>query len=181
MTMPHLENCPHDENGWCLDCVKKLHDEAEQNDAAYRQVLPVMYAAEEFAAGRIKPHDFLQTYAAHESSGKNLASRLLWLEDENKSLQFEIEFLRAMVDWKASAQGGEIAPPMQGDAQKIWETSAANHLRNMQDKPPFTSEEDGDKRTLGTRGVGVSWKVWRSIQVIVKAYLREHPSKEAVT
>lgn len=24
MTMPHLMNCAHDENGWCLDCVEEL-------------------------------------------------------------------------------------------------------------------------------------------------------------
>ena len=29
MTMPHLENCPHDSNGWCLDCVKRMHDRLE--------------------------------------------------------------------------------------------------------------------------------------------------------
>lgn len=28
MTMPHLMNCPHSSE-WCLDCVKKLHDEKE--------------------------------------------------------------------------------------------------------------------------------------------------------
>lgn len=27
MTMPHLHNCPHHEDGWCLSCVKQLHDE----------------------------------------------------------------------------------------------------------------------------------------------------------
>ncbi len=27
MTMPHLMNCSHSEDGWCLDCVKKLWDE----------------------------------------------------------------------------------------------------------------------------------------------------------
>lgn len=26
MTMPHLMNCPHSEDGWCLDCVKELWD-----------------------------------------------------------------------------------------------------------------------------------------------------------
>jgi len=26
MTMPHLMNCSHSDNGWCLDCVKKLYD-----------------------------------------------------------------------------------------------------------------------------------------------------------
>lgn len=30
MTMPHLMNCDHSEEGWCLDCVKKMHDEWEE-------------------------------------------------------------------------------------------------------------------------------------------------------
>lgn len=29
MTMPHLQNCSHDEDGWCLDCVKELWEEKE--------------------------------------------------------------------------------------------------------------------------------------------------------
>lgn len=27
MTMPHLENCHHSPDSWCLDCVKKLGEE----------------------------------------------------------------------------------------------------------------------------------------------------------
>lgn len=27
MTMPHLMNCPHSEDGWCLDCVKELWED----------------------------------------------------------------------------------------------------------------------------------------------------------
>jgi len=27
MTMPHLMNCLHSEDGWCLDCVKELWEE----------------------------------------------------------------------------------------------------------------------------------------------------------
>ncbi len=27
MTMPHLENCRHMEDGWCLSCVKELGEE----------------------------------------------------------------------------------------------------------------------------------------------------------
>jgi hypothetical protein len=42
MTMPHLMNCPHDEDGWCLKCVKKLYDEKEavqyQLDLAYEDI-----------------------------------------------------------------------------------------------------------------------------------------------
>lgn len=30
MTMPHLMNCTHQGKGWCLDCVKALHDEKER-------------------------------------------------------------------------------------------------------------------------------------------------------
>lgn len=29
MTMPHLMNCNHCDEGWCLGCVKELHDEKE--------------------------------------------------------------------------------------------------------------------------------------------------------
>lgn len=29
MTMPHLMNCDHSDDGWCLDCVKKLWDHAQ--------------------------------------------------------------------------------------------------------------------------------------------------------
>lgn len=29
MTMPHLMNCSHSSDGWCLDCVKELHDECQ--------------------------------------------------------------------------------------------------------------------------------------------------------
>ena len=30
MTMPHLMNCSHSGDGWCLDCVKKLWEENDQ-------------------------------------------------------------------------------------------------------------------------------------------------------
>lgn len=29
MTMPHLMNCQHSPDGWCLDCVKEMYDEHE--------------------------------------------------------------------------------------------------------------------------------------------------------
>lgn len=29
MTMPHLENCAHSDEGWCLDCVRKMHRDFE--------------------------------------------------------------------------------------------------------------------------------------------------------
>ena len=30
MTMPHLMNCLHSEDGWCLDCVKELWEEKQR-------------------------------------------------------------------------------------------------------------------------------------------------------
>lgn len=30
MTMPHLMNCDHSEDGWCLDCVGRLHEPASR-------------------------------------------------------------------------------------------------------------------------------------------------------
>lgn len=30
MTMPHLMNCSHSNDSWCLDCVKKLYDKHER-------------------------------------------------------------------------------------------------------------------------------------------------------
>lgn len=30
MTMPRYMNCEHDKNGWCLDCVNKIHNEKDE-------------------------------------------------------------------------------------------------------------------------------------------------------
>ena len=41
MTMPHLMNCPHMDDGWCLDCVAKQWEELQalRNDAErYRRL-----------------------------------------------------------------------------------------------------------------------------------------------
>jgi len=35
MTMPHLMNCEHSKD-WCLDCVKRLHDEKELIQSALK-------------------------------------------------------------------------------------------------------------------------------------------------
>ena len=32
MTMPHLMNCEHNEDGWCLDCVAVLQRDQERLD-----------------------------------------------------------------------------------------------------------------------------------------------------
>ena len=33
MTMPHLMNCGHSPDSWCLDCVREMHDELEEAQA----------------------------------------------------------------------------------------------------------------------------------------------------
>lgn len=38
MTMPHLMNCPHSEIGWCLECVKALHDDFETAESESRRL-----------------------------------------------------------------------------------------------------------------------------------------------
>lgn len=30
VTMPHLMNCCHSDGGWCLECVRKLHESRER-------------------------------------------------------------------------------------------------------------------------------------------------------
>lgn len=39
MTMPHLENCAHSDDGWCLNCVKQLHDEGEERADTLEKLL----------------------------------------------------------------------------------------------------------------------------------------------
>lgn len=38
MTMPHLMNCDHSADGWCLDCVKKLWEEKSLIDDLWEGV-----------------------------------------------------------------------------------------------------------------------------------------------
>jgi len=52
---------------------------------------------------------------------------------------------------------------------------AVNRLRKLSGSDLFTVEEDGDKRSLGSKGVGISWAMWRDIRRVVKAYLEAHP------
>lgn len=39
MTVPHLINCGHQNNGWCLDCVGKLKAENERLTSDCAQLL----------------------------------------------------------------------------------------------------------------------------------------------
>lgn len=101
MTMPHLMNCAHSSSGWCLPCVKDLHDKGEKAYQDYLSLLPVTYAAEELADGRIQLKAFFAT--VHNARlegcrGLEKMSRLLWLESENQSLHGEVAYLKAAMD-----------------------------------------------------------------------------------
>lgn len=65
MTMPHLMNCSHSEFGWCLDCVKAMHDEYEATlddlRGDYLEAMGICWAAHEFAAGRITENELIET------------------------------------------------------------------------------------------------------------------------
>jgi len=37
MTMPHLINCPHSDDSWCLTCVKELYEETERMNDEIRK------------------------------------------------------------------------------------------------------------------------------------------------
>lgn len=41
MTMPHLMNCPHSPDGWCLDCVKELWDEKDKLEKELNTMLSI--------------------------------------------------------------------------------------------------------------------------------------------
>lgn len=108
MTMPHLMNCSHSTEGWCLECVKELHDDFETAEAESQrlrkdrdELLPVAYAAEEWASGRISITDLAATVADSLNSGARgvvLMSRLIHLESEEKKLLDEIAYLKAEID-----------------------------------------------------------------------------------
>ncbi len=42
MTMPHLMNCPHSEEGWCLSCVKELWEQGATIELG-RQLIVRLY------------------------------------------------------------------------------------------------------------------------------------------
>lgn len=71
MTMPHLMNCSHSDDGWCLDCVKELNDGANRKIdewySAYMEFLGVVYAAGEWHAKRINDEQFRRVIADYKA------------------------------------------------------------------------------------------------------------------
>lgn len=65
MTIPHLMNCMHSSDGWCLACVKEMHDEYEaiisDMRSDYLDAATICYAAGEFSSGRISARRLIET------------------------------------------------------------------------------------------------------------------------
>ena len=57
MTMPHLMNCSHFGDGWCLECVKKLHEHTEECEDVLRS-LASWLGTGGYNAAEVDPHIF---------------------------------------------------------------------------------------------------------------------------
>ena len=66
MTMPHLMNCPHMSDGWCLDCVNKQWEEMQalRKDAA-PSIQPTAVPVYLVATGLV--YKRFETYTRHET------------------------------------------------------------------------------------------------------------------
>ena len=45
MTMPHLGNCPHDGDGWCIPCVAEMNRDLERCE---QEIIPQLRARQAF-------------------------------------------------------------------------------------------------------------------------------------
>lgn len=80
MTMPHLMNCNHLCDGWCLDCVKREHDENERIIEGLMANLECQKAEVESLQAFIrKEHD---SYERHHPYAHELRSQFQFLENE---------------------------------------------------------------------------------------------------
>lgn len=56
MTMPHLMNCPHDDDGWCIPCVRALCDRADNLEASLDDIRNAMRGAMDETCGLNEKH-----------------------------------------------------------------------------------------------------------------------------
>lgn len=99
MTMPHLQNCSHSKDGWCLNCVKELWEyhnnpflgksaqEIENEIRAIYTYIP-NYVTVHQGGG---PEDIFASLAV---SVARLRGENLILEDKIEKLEKELEELR---------------------------------------------------------------------------------------
>lgn len=49
---------------------------------------------------------------------------------------------------------------------------AAEHLLSLRESMLFTVQQDGDSRSSGRRGVGVTWNIWSSCKIAIFDWLK---------
>jgi hypothetical protein len=54
MTMPHLSNCVHQGDGWCLDCVKILWEKNEKLEMENKNLKDIICQANKVVGDYIK-------------------------------------------------------------------------------------------------------------------------------
>lgn len=57
MTIPHMQNCPHQGDGWCLDCVGILHAEVERLQDVLQEIEQVGHNPADLASDLIGKPD----------------------------------------------------------------------------------------------------------------------------
>lgn len=97
MTIPYMHNCSHQDEGWCLACVRKQGEELLQEVQA---LFELRWKADMRA---IK-----QWQVAHPERGNvwpDHADMVVWLLEKNNAL---VQFAKDYLVWRNSPDGPEV-------------------------------------------------------------------------
>lgn len=95
MTMPHLSNCQHSSDGWCLDCVKALHDKLRVTMLALKELAEEQNCPFEY----VRIGDSGPIYCLYGTSSISAYKALLDISSKRLEIsQKEIENLREQLD-----------------------------------------------------------------------------------
>ena len=89
MTMPHLVNCPHSEDGWCLNCVKELWEQGAT--VALNRQLNIMFNGHSWPIGEvvsIEPISMVRP--VHEEVGKCSDTTLQFAPGDHVTVEYKI-------------------------------------------------------------------------------------------
>lgn len=90
MTMPHLSNCQHSSDGWCLDCVKKLFDKLHATQLVLKEMAEEQNCPFEY----VRVGDTGPTYCLYGTSSISAYKALLDISAKRLQIsQKEIENL----------------------------------------------------------------------------------------
>lgn len=74
MTMPHLMNCPHTGEGWCLDCVQALQSDADRLEVFVLQLIQGRCSGPSCSPVVRQAREYLQT----RRKARHSHTRLVW-------------------------------------------------------------------------------------------------------